>query len=607
MADNNVGTIYYEVDIKTDAALAAAQSVANTNAKMGRSFETVDKSSKKSGDALGGFGRKAGAAGIQIQQLVGQIQGGQSALVAISQQAADLGIVLGAPLAGAIAGITAAVAGPFITSLFNATHEVETLEDALKRLDQSFEVAADGSDILSKELIRLAQISREAVRLRLIVEAEDAQKQLAQARNQIVETFQEITGNQTLSALDKLEGITVFDKIADDIGVTADEARALADAIPDVAEKADPAAYDRLAGVVANLKEQYGSTNPNVNALSKGLQESNEDALEAANALARLRDVNKDLDMAISESNRKRTEAFKESLSNDDEGDLLSARLEQEKKYALLSISQQQKQFQDEQTLADKQLQERLAAIETARQQEVYIGQTYDQAEYEAKTLHAERLAEIEQKQTDEQQKQLQQRLQAQQVYINSMSQLGGQLTNLVSTIGAEQTALGKAVFLANQALAVANIIVSTQQAAAQANTLDLSGALAARVTAMGYASAAIAAGVAVGQTASGRQTGGPTEAGQMYRVGEAGPEMYKVGGRQYLIGGERGSVEPMQAGSGAGGLNLTVINNGPIRTEAEEDGNGGWTLTNFIADMDDRGPAYKAIIRNTSATSKTK
>ena len=188
------------------------------------------------------------------------------------------------------------------------------------------------------------------------------------------------------------------------------------------------------------------------------------------------------------------------------------------------------------------------------------------------------------------------------------MSQLGGQLTNLVSTIGAEQTALGKAVFLANQALAVANIIVSTQQAAAQALTLDPTGTLSARVTALGYASAGIAAGVAVGQTASGRQTGGPTEAGQMYRVGEAGaPELYKVGGRQYLIGGERGSVEPMQAGSG-GGVNMNVvINNAPgVSATASQNGDT-LTISTFIADMNEHGPMHRSITSNTSATSKTK
>ena len=45
---------------------------------------------------MAGMGRGAGQAGIQIQQFVGQVQGGQSAMLALSQQGADLGIVLGA-------------------------------------------------------------------------------------------------------------------------------------------------------------------------------------------------------------------------------------------------------------------------------------------------------------------------------------------------------------------------------------------------------------------------------------------------------------------------------------------------------------------------------
>lgn len=609
MADSNAGTIYYDIDVRTEKAVDAVRTVEAANSKIGKSFDTAASGANKGSTAFGDFGRKAGMLGIQLEQLAGQATGGVGWMRAMAVQAADIGFIMGAPLLGAIVGVSASLAGPFITSVFGASQEIETLDDALKRLDRSFETAADGSDILSKELIRLAKISREAVRLRLIVEAEDAQKQLTVARNKITEAFREITGGQFLTALDKLEGVTVFDKIAEEIGITADEARRLSEALPSVEEKTNPEAYDRLAAVVANLKEQYGSTNPSVNDLAKALQGANQDAITAAEALNRLKDVNKNLDVAISDSNRKRTEEFKNSLRfSDEEGEILAERLEQEKKYAILSISQQQKQFQDEQTLADQQLTDRLAAIETARHQGLFIGQSYDQAEYEAKALHTERMAELEQKQTEAIQQQQQQRIAAMQTYVSAYSQLGSQLNNLVAVVGAEQTALGKAVFLANQALAVAQIIVSTQQAAAQALTLDPTGTLSARVTALGYASAGIAAGVAIGQTAAGRQTGGPTEAGQMYRVGEAGPEVFSMGGRQYLIGSERGQVDPVQSGAGgAVSVNVSVINEPGVQSEVSDDGRGNLTIRAFITDMDNHGPMHRAITRNTSANGRTK
>ena len=93
-----------------------------------------------------GVGRSAGQAGIQVQQFVGQIQGGQNAMLALSAQSADLGFVLGAPLVGAIVGIGASLVGILAPSFFKtaeaakefkfevaeATKELEKLDDLSK-------------------------------------------------------------------------------------------------------------------------------------------------------------------------------------------------------------------------------------------------------------------------------------------------------------------------------------------------------------------------------------------------------------------------------------------------------------------------------------------
>ena len=76
--------------------------------KVGSSAKKTAQTAKGISGSLGDAGRSAGQAGIQFQQFVGQVQGGVNPLVAFSQQAADLGIVLGAPLLGAITGIAAA-------------------------------------------------------------------------------------------------------------------------------------------------------------------------------------------------------------------------------------------------------------------------------------------------------------------------------------------------------------------------------------------------------------------------------------------------------------------------------------------------------------------
>ena len=94
--------------------------------------------------ALGGVGRNAGMAGIQVQQFVGQIQGGQSAMVALSQQGADLGFVLGAPLLGAVVGITASIVGmAFAFSGVNVElkETAETVPQLVKRFNELDEAA----------------------------------------------------------------------------------------------------------------------------------------------------------------------------------------------------------------------------------------------------------------------------------------------------------------------------------------------------------------------------------------------------------------------------------------------------------------------------------
>ena len=89
-------------------------------------FEGIEKAvgrtaaeQMKADKAMAQFSRRSGQAGIQFQQFIGQVQGGQGVMLALSQQSADLGFVLGAPLIGAIAGISASLIGLLIPNLID--------------------------------------------------------------------------------------------------------------------------------------------------------------------------------------------------------------------------------------------------------------------------------------------------------------------------------------------------------------------------------------------------------------------------------------------------------------------------------------------------------
>lgn len=98
------------------------------------SLKRLSAQSRKTQESFGNFGRSAGQAGIQIQQFIGQVQGGVNPLVAFSQQAADLGVVLGAPLLGAVTGIAAAFAGPMISALVGVEKETNDLSSEVDEL-----------------------------------------------------------------------------------------------------------------------------------------------------------------------------------------------------------------------------------------------------------------------------------------------------------------------------------------------------------------------------------------------------------------------------------------------------------------------------------------
>lgn len=143
---------------------------------LSKSAMRADKRTKQASSAIGGMGRSAGQAGIQIQQFVGQIQGGQSAMLALSQQGADLGFVLGAPLVGAIVGIGASLLGIFAPALFGASEKVEELTDKLKELANVQGLTKEQVAVLVQEEQKEIALRKEKIAsLNLELEANQAQ------------------------------------------------------------------------------------------------------------------------------------------------------------------------------------------------------------------------------------------------------------------------------------------------------------------------------------------------------------------------------------------------------------------------------------------------
>lgn len=143
---------------------------------------------------------------------------------------------------------------------------------------------------------------------------------------------------------------------------------------------------------------------------------------------------------------------------------------------------------------------------------------------------------------------------------LQSLAMIGNatdQLFAIMKKSGKDQTALGKAVFLASKAIAVAEILINTEVAAAKAGAqLGIFGIpMATMIRATGYASAGMVAGMAIAELSGAREKGGPVWGGGAFLVGEKGPEIFKPTGTGTII------PNSQITGSTTAPMALTIVN----------------------------------------------
>lgn len=217
------------------------------------------------------------------------------------------------------------------------------------------------------------------------------------------------------------------------------------------------------------------------------------------------------------------------------------------------------------------ELQRKSEALNTAAQADMENAELYASAKIALEEQTAEQIARIRQREADQQ-------AALNIVAVGMMGDMAGQLYAVLEKSGRERTALGKALFLSQKALAVAEIIMNAEKGAAVAYGMGPFGIpMAAYIRASGYASAGIVAGLAVSEAfGGGRQYGGPASAGSMYRVNETGrPEMFTAAnGNQFLLPTSGGRVTA--ADKVGGGSVQVVVNNytgADVQASASDDG----------------------------------
>ena len=206
--------IEFYVDVDTTGAIASTKTIQGTNKQVEQSFKGVDtqvsKTSKAVSGGLSGVGRSAGQAGIQLQQFIGQIQGGQNAMLALSQQSADLGFVLGMPLLGAIVGIAASVGGLMLPSLLTSKDAVGDLKKAIEQYTAVVTLSKDGNAEFTSSLQQIASRSKAvAIELSNIAQARAliAAREAAKSVRDEFDSFGSVLG-ETFGSLSEKLGVT---------------------------------------------------------------------------------------------------------------------------------------------------------------------------------------------------------------------------------------------------------------------------------------------------------------------------------------------------------------------------------------------------------------
>jgi len=98
-------------------------------------------------------------AGYQVQDFIVQVQGGQSALVAFSQQGSQLAGAFGpgGAVIGAVLALSTVVAGALITSLNGGKNAMDALKSAAETMDKVITISQNGVAALSDKYAALAQ------------------------------------------------------------------------------------------------------------------------------------------------------------------------------------------------------------------------------------------------------------------------------------------------------------------------------------------------------------------------------------------------------------------------------------------------------------------
>ena len=655
MATESVGGVSYSVDVDLGELNQLESEVDQSTKEMAKDFEGLDKAIGKSttginskvsktsssvSNALGGIGRQAGQVGIQVSQLTGQIQGGTNAFIALSQQAADIGFVLGVPLLGAVVSLASAIGFTLVNSLNDAKEAGKTLPDELtKRLDE-IKKGFQETDKESRRAfaqVELGKLNTElnaiTNRINTLKSAQQTYFQLATkgsdaARNdykrvgdEIAELEKKLGPLATLQEKVRLETLGIdqdWKSTGDEVDKSATAAERFLSQIELSTTKlneGEEAALRLAAAQAIGLKAGEE--------LPKNIEDAISNYIEAKNQAAEEAEFRKEIAAeqreALADIEKERDAAHQQELKRLREQDAERKRLESAASgtSGLTSLQALQQRYeQEKQLLLDAQAAGIASKI------------SYEERLTELSRQYGEQRSELLKKETDS-------------ATINFES-LGNRAAGALASIavGAQtgkdairglsisiaQEAIGALIRLAVQSAAIKT--AETTAGVTQAATLTAAYAPAAAAVSVATGGGAAISGATLALSAigaitgalllgGGRLYGGPVSPGKLYPITENGkPEILQQGSNSYLLPGSRGgnvvsNNDMQQMGGGSANITVEVNNYGNDKVQVERGQSGSGlgaqdVIRIIVGDIKNRGGVHSAITQTTTAGNKT-
>lgn len=353
-----VNKVLQEIEKSIDESIAGInkldtglKNTASTVEKSGRSFSSLNNAMRQGG--------------YQIQDFVVQVQSGQSALVALSQQGSQLLSVFGSggAVAGALLTIGTVIVGSLIAGMDNATVSTKALTAAQQRLADIFQLSANGVVVLSGKFATLAKQSENAARAQLtmaLIDANNIIKASVQGVNELGDALGSWKAplSAAISQLDTLKarGIDVntalknlggtyegnilglnqlnqvVKSLADEFGISAEDALKLVEALAAVRKNANPETIAELRDLTVDLSQKYGYANKSLSELTGKVGEYSISADQAAESTKLATDmlnghkVASEEDARATEENTKRLQAYIQSIKEEGETIAFTAR-----------------------------------------------------------------------------------------------------------------------------------------------------------------------------------------------------------------------------------------------------------------------------------------